>query len=78
MDTEQIILLINAQFEGAQTVVTGQGGKFEAQVVSNDFAGLNTVKRHQRVYAAVNQQIADGSIHALSIKAYTPEEFSEK
>ena len=76
METEQIAQLINATLEDAQTAVTGQSGKFEAVVVSQAFANLNTLERHRKVYAAVSEQLADGRIHALSIKAYTPEEYS--
>ena len=36
-----------------------------------------SVKRHQMVYATVREQIADGSLHALTIRPLTPEE-SEK
>lgn len=54
--------------------VTGGEGKFEALVVSPDFQGLSTVKKHQTVYATVRDEIASGAVHALSIRALTPEE----
>jgi acid stress-induced BolA-like protein IbaG/YrbA len=44
-------------------------------VVSPQFTGLTTIKRHQLVYATVRPQIDSGAIHALSIRAtLTPEE----
>jgi BolA protein len=49
------------------------GGHFEVTIISKQFAGLPLVKRHQLVYAAV-QDLMNTEIHALSIKAYTPEE----
>jgi len=54
--------------------VTGDGSKFEARVVSDAFEGLNTVKRHQKVFATVNEHIASGAIHALTLKTLTPDE----
>jgi len=35
------------------------------------------LKEHQLVYATVNAEIASGELHALTIKAYTPEEWAQ-
>ena len=58
--------------------VTGDGSKFEAQVISESFEGQMTIKRHKAVYAALNDHITSGAIHALSIKAFTPSEWAAK
>ncbi len=58
--------------------VTGDGSKFEAHVVSDEFDGLSTIKRHKMIYAVLDQYIKTGAIHALSIKAYTKSEWTEK
>jgi BolA protein len=49
------------------------GGHFDVTIVSEQFAGLSSVKRHQLVYSVL-QDLMNTEIHALSIKAYTPEE----
>lgn len=49
------------------------GGHFTVRIVSQAFSGQNLVKRHQAVYAAVGD-LMNTEIHALSIKALTPEE----
>lgn len=74
MDTQQVENLIQAGIPDAEVTVSGGEGKFEATVVSNTFEGLMPVKRHQLVYATVREQIADGSLHALTIRPLTPEE----
>ncbi|MEJ2059276.1 MAG: BolA/IbaG family iron-sulfur metabolism protein [Acidihalobacter sp.] len=75
MNPEEIKTLIEAGLENAEVEVTGEGGKYEARVVSPQFTGLTTIKRHQLVYATVRPQIDSGAIHALSIRAtLTPEE----
>lgn len=51
----------------------GGAGHFAVFIVSDAFAGLNAVKRHQRVYAAV-AALMGSEIHALSIEAKTPAE----
>ena len=54
---------------------TGAGSHFQAIVVGELFAGMSRVKKQQTVYAPLMEYIADNRIHALSIKAYTPEEW---
>ncbi len=75
MTTDEIKKLIESNIESAQVMVTGEGGMFDTTVISDKFDGLSQVKKQQMVYAAVNSQITSGDIHALSIKAYTPEEW---
>ncbi len=75
MDANQVAELIRTGLPDAEKVeVTGGEGKFEALVVSSQFAGMNTIKKHQAVYATVRDQIDSGEVHALSIRAYAPEE----
>ncbi len=57
--------------------VSGDGSHFQITVVTDEFNDLNAVKRQQKIYALVADKIADGSIHALSIKAHTPEEWKK-
>jgi BolA protein len=52
----------------------GGAGHFNLLIVSEKFEGLNLVKRHQLVYEAIDD-IMNTEIHALSMKAYTPDEF---
>jgi BolA protein len=49
------------------------GGHFFATVVSTAFEGKNLVQRHQLVYRALGD-LMQSDIHALGIKAYTPNE----
>ncbi len=49
------------------------GGHFFATVVSTVFEGKNLVQRHQLVYRALGD-LMQSDIHALGIKAYTPNE----
>lgn len=75
MTTDEIKAMIEAGFESAQVMVSGDNGMFDTIVIADEFDGLTAVKRQQTVYATVNAQITSGAIHALSIKAYTPKEW---
>jgi len=67
--------LANA-IDGAEAEVTGDGSKFEARVISDAFEDQSTIKRHKMVYAVLNEHIASGAIHALTIKTYTRAEWA--
>ena len=66
--TDDVKRMIEQGIPGATVTVTGEGDKFEAEVVSDQFEGLSIVKQQQMVYATVNEHIASGAIHALSLK----------
>ena len=50
-----------------------EGGHFTVQIVSAAFAGKTLIQRHRLVNAAV-ADLMHRDIHALSIRARTPEE----
>ncbi len=78
MTTDEIEKLIEAGVPNSKAIVSGGEGKYEAIVISDSFADLSMVKEHQMVYATVKPQIASGELHALSIKAFTPEEWEQQ
>lgn len=49
------------------------GGHYQLVIVSREFAGKPQVARHRLVYQAL-ADLMPGRIHALAIRAYTPEE----
>ena len=52
---------------------------FTVVIVSDVFAGLNRVARHQRVYALLKSEMErEGGLHALVIQAYAPDEAGAK
>lgn len=69
--------LVEKALPGATADITGDGSKFEARVVTADFDGQSTIKRHKMVYAVLDEHIKSGAIHALTIKAYTPDEWKK-
>lgn len=77
VEPDQIKTWIEAGLPGAQATVEGDGQHFEAVVVSDEFAGLLPLARHRKVYAALGDRMKV-EIHALSIKAYTNNEFANQ
>ena len=54
----------------------GKESHFKAVIVSEAFAGLRAVQRHQKVYGLVGDLLAPSKIHALAIHAFTPDEWT--
>lgn len=73
---EDVRSRVEAAFDGADIAVAGEGNRCEVRVVSDAFSGLSRVKRQQAVYAAIGDLIAAGTVHAVTIRALTPDEAS--
>lgn len=76
MNTEELKTLLNDALSLEELLVKAEGVNVEIIAVSEDFKDMSRVKRQQAVYGPLNPLIADGSIHAVSIKAYTPEDWA--
>ena len=50
---------------------------FKVVAVSSAFEGQRKVARHQRIYAALADQLA-GPVHALALHTYSPDEWRER
>jgi BolA protein len=53
------------------------GSHYTVTIVAAGFAGKPRVERHRLVYDALAEELRRG-VHALAIKAYTPEEFARQ
>lgn len=63
----------HAGHEGA----AGGGGHFVVHIVSDQFEGKSLIQRHRLIYDVMGDAM-EHEIHALSIKAATPQEHAEK
>ena len=50
---------------------------YEAIVVAREFEGKRSLARHQLIYKTLGELMGN-EIHALSIRAYTPEEWQQQ
>lgn len=75
MDAQQIEAKLREALDLEEVQVKTDGSHVHVIAVSQEFAELSRVKQQQRIYGPLGDAIADGSIHALTIKAYTPEQW---
>ena len=74
-DARTLDAIIRGAIECTHLEVQGDDGvHFEALVVSPAFAGLNRVRRHQMVYAALGDRMKQ-EVHALALRTLSPEEW---
>lgn len=75
MEPTEITQMIEAGFEDALVkVASDDNTHFEALVVAAEFEGKRPIARHQLVYRCLGKLVGN-EIHALSIKALTPDEW---
>ena len=76
MDPQDIEGLIVAGLPDARVRVRSPDNThFEAVVVAASFAGMRRIARHQLIYKTLGSLVGN-EIHALSIRAFTPDEFA--
>jgi len=75
MDAATVKGLLQAHLEDCEFLVQGEGNHYDITAIGDVFEGLRPVKKQQLIYAALSEQIADGSIHAVQIRTFTPQEW---
>ena len=75
MDAAMVKALLQSHLKDCEFQVQGEGNHYDIIVIGDVFEGLRPVKKQQLVYAALSENIADGSIHAVNIRTYTPDEW---
>jgi stress-induced morphogen len=74
MAASEIERLIKAAIPDAEVTIrdlAGDGDHYAARVVSGSFAGMNRVRQHQAVYAALGGRMG-GELHALQLETAVP------
>lgn len=74
MMKDAIRAAVAAGIPGASVEAEVDGNRALITVVSEVFEGMTRVRKQQAVYACIQHLIADGSLHAVTIRAVTPAE----
>lgn len=73
LQTQQVEIEDDSHLHAGHAGAASGRGHFTVKIVSEAFAGKSPVARHRMVYAAVDA-LMQTDIHALSIRALTPQE----
>lgn len=78
MDAATVKGLLQNHMHDCEFHVQGEGSHYNIAAIGSVFEGLRPVKKQQLVYAALSDHIADGSIHAVNIRTFTPAEWQAR
>ena len=71
MTHEEITALISEATGIAEVKVKSEGSHYQVIAIDDRFEEMSRVKRQQVVSAPLSDKIADGTIHALTIKTFS-------
>ncbi len=78
MQPHDVKSLLEQNLPDVQVEVDGEGCNFQLLLISDELAALSPVKRQQQIYAQLNEPIADGRIHAVTMKFFTREAWENR
>ncbi len=78
METNQVETLLRDVLSLDEIIVKANGSHYEVIAVGTCFDGLRRLKREQLIYGPLMDTIKDGTIHAVSIRAFTPGEWQKE
>ncbi|HLV17739.1 MAG TPA: BolA family protein [Pseudomonas sp.] len=78
MQAQDVKKFLEERMPGVQVEVEGVGCNFQLNLIDDALAALSPVKRQQQIYAHLNPWIADGSIHAVTMKFYSRAQWAER
>jgi acid stress-induced BolA-like protein IbaG/YrbA len=77
MNAQDVKDLLEKQLVDCEIRVEVDGSHVNIIAKGDIFKGKRTVQRQQLVYAALQEQIASGVIHAVNMKTFTSEEWQQ-
>jgi BolA family transcriptional regulator, general stress-responsive regulator len=74
LQPESVDILDDSAKHAGHAGAASGGGHYQLTIVSNAFAGKPQLARHRLIYQALGDMM-QRQIHALSIAAFTPDQF---
>jgi acid stress-induced BolA-like protein IbaG/YrbA len=78
MNNQEIETLLKQQLDLSEVHVSSEGSHFQIIAVSDKFDDMSRVKKQQFIYGPLKDQIADGSMHAISIKTFSEKQWQRE
>lgn len=78
MQSSQVETLLKESLDLDEVIVKVEGTHYQVIAVGDCFDGLTSVKKQQLIYKPLMEHISDGTMHAVSIKAFTPTQWQRE
>ncbi len=76
MDCTQLKEILDQALNLQEIHCKGEGSHYEVIAVDECFESMSRVKKQQLIYGPLMEYIKRNDVHAVSIKAFTPEEWA--
>lgn len=77
METSEVKALLEAALPNCEITVGGDGSHYDINVVGSEYEGVSTLNRQRSVNKILMEHITNGTIHAVNIKVFTPDEWAK-
>ncbi|MBW9267316.1 MAG: BolA/IbaG family iron-sulfur metabolism protein [Candidatus Thiodiazotropha sp. (ex. Lucinisca nassula)] len=74
MNQQDLINRIKDLYPDAEVTVSGESCNFEVNVTTPAFDNMKSLQRQRSIMTLFNEEIGSGELHALTVRAKTPEE----
>ena len=74
MEKDELLKRIHSIYPDAEIQASGESCSFELLIISEAFAGKRPLQRQQSILGLFSEELKTGKLHALGVKAKTPEE----
>lgn len=78
MQPTEVKKFLETRLLNVQVEVEGEGCNFQLNLIGDELAAMSPVKRQQLVYSHLNEWIANGSIHAVTMKFFSRAAWAER
>ncbi|GAC27739.1 BolA family protein [Brumicola pallidula] len=78
MTNEEIASLLKSELTLVDVKVKSEGSHFQIIAVDNRFEAMPRVKKQQLIYGPLSAKIADGTMHAITIKTFTVDQWQRE
>ncbi len=78
MNPDDVKVLLENALPDCLFQVETDGGHFNIVAIGDLFEGKRPVQRQQQIYAALNEKISSGAIHAVNMKTLTHQEWNDR
>lgn len=78
MEAKDVEQLLRQNLPECEVQVESDGRHVRVIAVGECFAGLKKIPRHQLIYGALREPLAENRIHAVNIETYTPAEWEQR
>lgn len=77
MNEQDLIARIKGIYPDAEISVAGENCSFEVNITTPAFSDMKSLQRQRSILTLFNAEIASGELHALTVRARTPEEIGQ-